>query len=151
MKQQAPLMNNKEIDQLNNTMKAAEQPPLDPSVERVRKKLMRLMLSTIVITIVLLFAVLVAIVYKIIAPTQNAHNGVQETSPNQTNNYSHVNTGNERPVLRQIHLDGQWQVLSYNLSGNRVLLAVDAADGKKQIIIYDYELGKTIAIISVVD
>ncbi len=41
--------------------------PLDPAVERVRKKLMRLMIISIAITLILMLAVLFGIVYKIIA------------------------------------------------------------------------------------
>jgi len=145
-------MNNEEQDdQISITMKAADEPPLDPAVERVRKKLMRLMLSTIVVTFVLLLAVLVAIFYKIIAPSQKTHTSVQESLPNQTNNSSAVAVGNEEPILRQLHIDSHSRVISTNISGNRILLAVARADGKKQLIIYDFKLGETIAVISLVD
>ncbi len=93
-----------------------EEEPLDPQVEAIRRKLMRLvMISTGTMTIGLL-AVLIVIVYRI---TSGA--GV-ETGPGS---------------LNEISLPANAAIIDTALNGDRIMLTLELPDGRREIRIHD--------------
>lgn len=92
--------------------------PLDPAVERVRRKMMRLMAISVGIMMVGLMAVLFAIVYKISARG--------EQSVNVTDRFETV-----------LELPKGARIASQSLSGDRLTLLVEHADGRQTIILFD--------------
>lgn len=113
--------------------------PLDPAVERVRKKLMRLMIISIAITLILMLAVLFGVVYKII---------VTGSSPKQTELFSSHNKSKE-VVHHTLSLPKNTQILSQSLSEHNIVLKILTSDGQIKFMIYNYHSGALIAVLSV--
>lgn len=98
-------------DQLEN-----EEEPLDPKVEAIRVKMVRLLMVSGGIMMLGLMAVLAAIVYRINASGgEAASNLVREAT---------------------ITLAAGSRILDTALDGNRVMLTVEA-DGKTQVLVFD--------------
>lgn len=95
-----------------------EDKPLDPAVERVRRKMMRLMAVSIGIMMIGLMAVLVAIVYKIPA---------RDEAPARPDDYFET----------VIQAPAGARIASQSLSGDRLALLVEHADGRRTIILFD--------------
>ncbi|MGF7158215.1 hypothetical protein [Bartonella heixiaziensis] len=102
----------------------SEDQPLDPAVERVRKKLMRLMMISIVITLISILVVLFLIVYKITA------------------------TGSE-VAHHTLSLPEKTQILSQSLSEHNIVLKILTPDGHTKFMVYNYHTGALIAVLSV--
>ncbi len=100
-----------------------EDKPLDPAVERVRRKMMRLMAISVGIMMVGLMAVLFAIVYKISTRDDSA--------TDQADNFETVL---ELPVGARI--------VSQSLFGDRLTLLVDHESGRQTIFVFDVTIGK---------
>ncbi|WP_455465832.1 hypothetical protein [Bartonella sp. B39] len=113
--------------------------PLDPAVERVRKKLMRLMIISISITLILILAVLFGVIYKIIAPS---------SAPKQTNLFSSHNT-NQEVIHHTLSLPKNTQILSQSLSEHNIVLKILTPDGQTKFMIYNYHTGALITVLSV--
>lgn len=95
-----------------------EDKPLDPAVERVRRKMMRLMAISVGIMMVGLMAVLFAIVYKISARSEQP-----------------VNARDRFETI--LELPKGARIASQSLSGDQLTLLVEHADGKQTIILFD--------------
>lgn len=131
-----------------------QQKPLDPAVERIRRKLMRLMIISVGITILLIVAVLVGIIYKVMstpAPTQQAAaqpsqivSQLSNTSAELQNNVPQIPT---KPELlnRLVDLPLGTRILSQSLSGNLISLETLTPEGKSELVIYDYKQDNLIA------
>ena len=122
MTEQAPLE--------NTTVVNDEDKPLDPAVERVRRKMMRLMAISVGIMMVGLMAVLFAIVYKISA---------RDTPSAETADFYET-------VLA---LPAGAKIVSQSLSGERMSLLVDRADGRQTLYVLDVASGKRIGRIEI--
>ncbi|WP_019219597.1 hypothetical protein [Bartonella florencae] len=111
---------------------------LDPAVERVRKKLMRLMIISIAITLILMLAVLFGIVYKIIATG---------SAPKQTEPFS--SHSKKEIIQHTLSLPKNAQILSQSLSEQNIVLKILTSDGQTKFMVYNYYTGILIAVLSV--
>ncbi len=113
--------------------------PLDPTIERVRKKLMRLMIISISITLILILAVLFGVVYKIIA-TQPASK--------QTSLISSQSKSTEIAQYT-LSLPKGTQILSQSLSEHNIALKILTPEEQIKFIIYNYHTGAITTILSI--
>ena len=88
--------------------------PLDPQVEAIRKKLLRLLLLSGVIMIVGFLAVFLGIVYKV----------NQNTTTTITNTAEWV-------------IDENAELISAQIDGDKVMITLKMADGSTQIRVYN--------------
>jgi len=119
-----------------------EEQPLDPAMERVRRKMIRLLAVSIGIMVIGLMAVLAAIVYKINQPVSGAAKQavVHSEIPGQPIG--------DALVGEAITLDPGTRVLSHNLSGSMLSLETRLANGTRQILVYDVATKRVVARIS---
>ncbi|MGN6584897.1 MAG: fimbrial protein [Rhizobiaceae bacterium] len=111
-----------------------DEKPLDPAVERVRRRLIRFMVINLGILFVAFAVVLGAIIYKLsFAPKKAAEQARAVQVPN----------GNE-PITATIPLPAGARLLSSSLSGSRALLTVELTDKSQTLIFYDLEAGRII-------
>jgi hypothetical protein len=112
-----------------------EEKPLDPAVERVRRRLIRFMIVNLGILFVAFALVLGAIVYKI---SHKPTNAAGTTAPAaQVPNGSGETAGT-------IPLPEGARLLSESLSGSRALLDLELADRSRMLIFYDLEAGRVV-------
>jgi len=112
-----------------------EEQPLDPVLERVRRKMMRLMVISIGIMMVGLLAVLFAIIYKFNNPDRS------ETAQAEAENKGSVTQTN-------LELPANARVVSTSVDSNRMVLEI-AEDGKPAgYIIVDTGTGNVVSRIS---
>ncbi|MEZ5812488.1 MAG: fimbrial protein [Rhizobiaceae bacterium] len=107
-----------------------EDKPLDPAVERVRRKMMRLMAVSVGIMMVGLMAVLLAIVYKV-SVRSDAAGG----------------KGDYFETVLALPEDGR--IVSQSLSGERLSLLVEHGAGRQTIFVFDTATRKLAARIEV--
>ncbi|WP_317993746.1 hypothetical protein [Bartonella gliris] len=137
------MMDNKQIqtskDHRAEQIAPPQDQPLDPAVERVRKKLMRLMSISIVITLISILIVLFLIVYKLMA-----------TGPasKQTALFS-SHSKNQEVAHHTLSLPEGTQILSESLSEHNIMLKILTPDGQTKFMIYNYHTGALIAVLSV--
>ncbi|MEM7068226.1 MAG: hypothetical protein AAF478_05015 [Pseudomonadota bacterium] len=112
-----------------------EEQPLDPVMERVRKKMIRLMVISVGIMMVGLLAVLFAIIYKF----SNQSGDSDETTARAPGSSVEVNLG----------LPTTSEVVSTSVSGDRVVLDVKGIDGKRQIFIVNTNTGQLVSTVNV--
>ena len=119
-----------------------EEQPLDPAMERVRRKMIRLLAVSIGIMVIGLMAVLAASVYKINQPVGGAAKpaAVRSEAPGQPIG--------DALVGEAITLDPGTRVLSHNLSGSMLSLETRLANGTRQILVYDVATKRVVARIS---
>lgn len=117
-----------------------EEQPLDPAMERVRRKMIRLLAVSIGIMVIGLMAVLAAIVYKINQPVREVATPIRSEIPEQP--LGAALTG------ESITLDAGTRILSHNLSDNTLSLETRLADGTRQILVYDVATKRVVARIS---
>jgi hypothetical protein len=111
-----------------------DEKPLDPAVERVRRRLIRFMVINLGILFIAFAVVLGAIIYKLsFAPKKAAEQVHAVRVPN----------GNE-PITATIPLPAGARLLSSSLSGNRALLTVELGDKSQTLIFYDLEAGRVV-------
>lgn len=97
--------------------------PLDPAVEKVRRKLVRFVAINLGILFVALLAVVAALVYKT-RPTGPVAEEVVASSPGV--------------IEAEIALPSGARIVSQSLSGNRVAINSELADGSRVIFLYDF-------------
>ena len=117
------------------TYQDEEEQPLDPVMERVRKKMIRLMVISIGIMMVGLLAVLFAIIYRI--GNNPADQEVQATE---------VPAGD--PVELSLDLPAGTRIVSSTVDNNRLVLHTVTADGVAEFFIIDTRNGKLVGRIS---
>lgn len=100
--------------------------PLDPAVEKVRRKLLRFAVINIGLLFVALMAVLAAIVYKTGNDARLAETGTAVPSSVE-----------DAFVAGDIVLPSGARMLSHSLSGHRLSLDAELADGSRAIFLYD--------------
>ncbi|UXN65032.1 fimbrial protein [Phyllobacterium sp. A18/5-2] len=117
-----------------------EEEPLDPAMERVRRKMIRLLAVSIGIMVIGLMAVLAAIVYKINQPVQEVATVTRSQTAGQA-----LGAALEGEAIT---LDPGTRILSHNLSDNTLSLETRLGDGSRQILLYDVTTKRVIARIS---
>ncbi|GAA5100520.1 hypothetical protein [Bartonella acomydis] len=132
-------MDNKQMDTAKDHCTRPQDLPLDPAVERVRKKLMRLMIISIAITLILMLAVLFGVVYKIIA-TGSAQ---KQTEPFSSH------SKNKEIAYHTLFLPKDTQILSHSVSEPNLVLKILTSDGQTKFMVYNYYTGTRIAVLSV--
>lgn len=127
-----------------------EDAPLDPAVERVRKKMMRLMGISVAIMMVGLVAVIGAIFYKINAkPKEKPAVGVvtsEQGVPMVGNGAAMAtNLDTTKDIAGRIVLPQGAQILSSQMNGGRLLLNVKRGDGEMELWVYDLAANRVFA------
>ena len=96
-----------------------DEEPLEPKVEAIRVKMMRLLVVSGGIMMLGLMAVVISIVYKINQGSEQA-------------------TGQSvEPVTGEIALPSGARILSTALSGSRMMFTIEQDDGSREVLVYD--------------
>ncbi len=103
-----------------------QEKPLDPEVEKMRGKLVRFMAINLGLLLLALMVVIAAIVYK-------ARRAPPATPPLA----SEIPVPPGEPLSADIVLPVGAKVISQSLSGNRVSIDAELADGSRTIFVYD--------------
>jgi len=112
-----------------------DEKPLDPAMEKVRRKMVRLLIVSVAIMVVSLMAVFGAVVYK-------------TTRPSTKGAGSAVNVPSDAPVIAKAVLPAGFSVQSVALSGSQILFYGTTSIGQQQAIVFDYSVGRIVATIS---
>ncbi|MCZ4091586.1 hypothetical protein [Sinorhizobium psoraleae] len=115
-----------------------EEKPLDPAMENVRRKMVRLQLVSAGVMLVMLMAVLGTIVYKVTRP-----NGRAEAAPTA------VNVPSDAPVSAIAALPAGFSVSNVALSGSQVLFYGNLPGAEPRAIVFDIPAGRIVADITV--
>ena len=121
------------IDQDNNDDK-----PLDPVLEKVRRKMIRLQLISAGVMVVALMAVLVAIVYKA--------NRLPATPPAQQ---MQAQVPSEGVVTAKTSLPDGFVVNTMQIANGQILFDGNLADGTRKALVFDTRVGRVVADITV--
>ena len=117
-----------------------DEKPLDPAMEKLRRKMVRLLVISSSVIIVGLMAVVFSIVYKI-------NNGPRTARPTPT---PASITEEAVPAARQsITLPAGFVLESSSISGNRILLFGADPEGRQRIFVHDIGTGKQVTEIEV--
>lgn len=110
-----------------------EEKPLDPAAERVRRKLVRFVAVNLGLLFFAVMAVLIAVVYKSFDGDKPAEAVPELPAPDGA------------PLDLDLPLPAGAKVLGHALSGNRVSVDVELADGKRSLIVYDIAARRVVA------
>ena len=116
-----------------------EEKPLDPEMEKVRRKMVRLLAVSIGIMFVGVMAVLAAIVYKFTRPAEEAAAlpAASTTAPSAT------------PLVDRIDLPPGFEVISMSVDGDRIAFFGTASGGASQVLVFDASSGSRLGTIEV--
>lgn len=117
-----------------------EDKPLDPAMEKIRRKMVRLLVVSSSVIILGLMAVVFSIVYKI-----------DRNKPDQSRlPATSTAAADVVPAAQQsITLPTGFVLEGSSLSGNRLLMSGTDANGGKRLIVYDIGTGKPVTEIEV--
>ncbi|MFQ0813336.1 hypothetical protein AVM02_15925 [Brucella anthropi] len=118
------------------------EPQLDPAMERVRRKMIRLLAVSIGVMLIGLMAVLVAVVYKINRAPETPP--VEEARSDIPGQAAPAKPEPPKLIESQIDLTPGTRLLSQSLSGNELSLETLLPDGGTELIIYDYRESRII-------
>ncbi|PTM94451.1 hypothetical protein [Mycoplana dimorpha] len=124
-------MSNFETDEL-------EEKPLDPAMENVRRKMVRLQLVSGGIMLVMFMAVLGAIVYKV-----TRTDGKPETRAVA------LSVPSDAPLTASVALPDGFSVSSVSQSDGQILFYGTLADGGRKAILFDIVAGRIVADVDV--
>ncbi len=117
-----------------------EEKPLDPAVEKVRRKMVRLLVVSIGIMMAGLMAVLFTIVYK-----------TSSDDPAGSGQAADLLMPPEGGMLTgDIALPAGGEIRSHSLDANRIALQVQLPDGTQRLYLYDFAAGRMIGRFSIV-
>ena len=125
----------------NNPSTPIEEKPLDPAVERVRKRMLRMMIISVGIMLIGLMAVLGAIVYKLGQYGEEDIPQAASSAPLQIPESTNISG--------QIDIPDGASILSATKDGQQILLTLKLADGKQQLWLYDITNNRQFAIIDI--
>ena len=111
--------------------------PLDPAMEKVRRKMVRLLVISIGVMMAGLMAVLYTLVHKI------SERPIKAVAPVASESSFATIPGKD--ISGQIALPTGAQINNQSLSGSRILMDVTLTDGKRQTIIFDVSEQRIIA------
>jgi len=120
-----------------------DEKPLDPMVENVRRRMMRLMIISIGIMMIGLMAVLGAIVYKY-------NTGGEKIASSESMPVRSVTVSKTVSNRGKIKLPEGAVIETTNLAGDRILLTVKFADGSTHLMVFDMITATVIADFAVV-
>lgn len=123
----------------NPNVDDAQDAPLDPTLEKVRRKMVRLLIVSSSAIIIGLMAVVYTIVYRV-------NKLPQADNPSATATAQDLATP---PARQSIALPAGFVVENSSISGNRLLLSGSGTDGAKRIIIHDIGTGRTLTEIDI--
>ncbi|OOG72617.1 hypothetical protein [Sinorhizobium sp. A49] len=115
-----------------------EDKPLDPAMENVRRKMVRLQLVSAGVMLVMLMAVLGTIVYKLTR--------TDEKAPAQS---AAIAVPSEAPVNAVAALPAGFTVTNVALSGSQVLFYGNLPGAEPRAIVFDITAGRIVADITV--
>lgn len=115
---------------------------LDADVERVRCKLLRLMIISIMVTLLLVGAVLAAVIYKITRPAVSHQIDAPPAAGQAAKPGAMMGT---KPVDLRVTLAPGARFVSQSISGNLICLETLKPDNSIELIVYDYRAGTMIA------
>lgn len=113
-----------------------DEKPLDPEVEKVRQKMVRLLVVSIGIMIIGVMAVLAAVVYRVVAPEE------------ETVEVSTALPGGGEALASRVALPDGFAVEHVALEGGRILFFGSGADGERALV-FDIASGSLVAEIAV--
>lgn len=116
-----------------------EDKPLDPAMESVRRKMVKLQLVSGGIMLLMFMAVLAAIVYKVTRP-----DGTEK--PVAT---SGLAIPADQPLNLTAALPAGFSVTSTALSNNQILFYGTTTDGTRKALVFDLSVGRIIADVTV--
>ncbi len=111
-----------------------EDKPLDPSVEKVRRKLLRFMVINLGILFLAFAVVIGAFIYKSTSLARKKPAGQAQVQP----------PSGADAISGTITLPAGARIVSQSLSGNQVLLNLERADGSREFLLYDLQAGRTL-------
>lgn len=114
-----------------------QEEPLDPVMERIRRKMVLLQLVSGGILFVCFMAVLAAVVYKVAQKPDTAP--VVAGSPA---------VPSDQPINAAVSLPAGFDVRSVSLSGSQMLF-FGAIDGQQKALVYDLSVGRIVADVAV--
>jgi hypothetical protein len=114
-----------------------EDKPLDPVMEGVRRKMVKLQLISGGIMAVLFLAVLVSIVYKLTREEGGAQ-PVAASAPS-------LAVPSDQPLSLTANLPAGFRVTQTSLSGSQMLIYGETAAGERKAFVFDLALGRIIA------
>ena len=117
-----------------------EDKPLDPVMENVRRKMMRLQLVSGGIMLLMFMAVLAAIVYKI-----NTRDG----KPEAAGSAGSLTVPSDAPLKATAALPDGFAVSAVSQSGGQILFYGVMPDGARKALLFDIAAGRTVAEIDV--
>lgn len=112
-----------------------EEQPLDPEMEKVRRKMVRLLVISIGIMILGVMAVLAGVVYKVVEPDEAPQTAAPEI----------LAAASGAPLQVTGKLPSGFAVEEVSLDGTRILFFGLMADGSRSAIILDAASGNVIA------
>ena len=115
-----------------------EDKPLDPVMENVRRKMIKLQLVSAGVMLVMLMVVLSAIVYKLTRP------GKTDVAQSAA-----VAVPGEAPVTAVAALPAGFEVSNVALSGGQILFYGAVAGGDRKAIVFDIAAGRIVADVAV--
>ena len=121
-----------------------DEKPLDPEMEKVRRKMVRLLAVSIGIMFIGLMTVLGAIVYKFTSGDDAASATGQMAG-------SAGSVPSDGPIEGVAALPAGFQIESVSLDGPRVGFLGRAADGSRRLIIHDISVGRIVSDIVVIN
>jgi hypothetical protein len=107
----------------------ADEKPLDPAVEKVRRKLVRFVAINLGLLFIALMAVVAAVVYKTNSSSE---------APAVANGAAVPSPAEGAFLSGDIALPAGARIVSQSLSGNRVSIDAELADGSRSIFLYDF-------------
>lgn len=116
-----------------------EEKPLDPAMEAVRRKMVRLQLVSAIVMFVSLMAVLGAVVYKATRPKANA----------PVASSAGFVVPSDAPLAATLALPTGFTVTSTSLSGGQVLFYGVLPNGQRKAIVFDIGVGRIVADIAI--
>ncbi len=120
---------------MTNTFENAEDKPLDPEVENIRRRMIRLLVISIGIMVVGLMAVFGAIIYKF---NSGGNDGTASLNANIVIEKGPSGTA-------KIPLPDGAQLISTSLDGDRILLTIELSGGSRRLMVLDLRKAKVIA------
>jgi hypothetical protein len=115
---------------MSDALKEEDEKPLDPAMERVRQKMVRLLAISLGVMMIGLMAVLGAIVYKMSGGRETARSGMSASGA---------------VIAGSIALPKGAYLNSHSLSGDRISLDVTLRGGAREIEVFDMVSQKIVA------
>ncbi|NKN35669.1 hypothetical protein HFC70_04795 [Agrobacterium sp. a22-2] len=116
-----------------------DEKPLDPAMENVRRKMVKLQLVSGGIMLLMFMAVLAAIVYKVTRPDGSARPVAQPG----------LAIPADQPIVAAALLPAGFTVLSTDLSNNQILFYGTTTDGTRKALVFDLSVGRIVADVTV--